>query len=352
MEKGFFSEEEREALRALLEDRGRRIILYHADPDGICSAAMIAKAFPGAEFIPRKGPGITEDFLNVLIEKKPDVLVAVDLPLDQELKSIRKLRKEVPGMRMAIVDHHIFERNMNPGILHVNPRFHKPGIYMPAACMVYRMLEAMGLEVKPMLWMAAAGVIGDMGMKDCRRMLSEAKREFPYLLKKAPRESRIMDAVETMSAAVTMTGLKGAGACLKALKEGDGFEDFAGNKKLSKLRKDFQEEFKFVTGGFQKEHIEHTRKIWSYEIKSAYSITSMVANHFGSKFPDRIIIIRKVNPQGWKFSVRGQKSKLNLGDLVKKSVKGIGSGGGHERASAGMVSDWDKFITRFVKNVK
>jgi single-stranded DNA-specific DHH superfamily exonuclease len=351
MEK-WFSDEERDYLKVLLEDKGRRIILYHSDPDGVCSAAMVAKLFPGAEFIPRKGPGITDDFLKVLIEKKPDVLVALDIPLDQEFRAIRSLRKEVPGMRMAIIDHHIFERNMNPGILHVNPRFHKPGDYIPASCVVYRMLEAMKLEVKPLLWMAAAGVVGDMGEKWCGKLMREAKKEFPYLLKKGPRESKIMDAVETISATITMTGLKGAGTCLKALKEGDGFEDFAGNKKLSKLRKDFHEEFRFVTGGFQKEHIEHTKKVWSYEIKSAYSITSMVANYFGSKFPDRIIIIRKVNPQGWKFSVRGQKSKLNLGNLVKKSVKGIGTGGGHERASAGIVSDWDKFITRFVKNAK
>jgi len=351
MEK-WFSEEESASLKALLEDGGRRIILYHADPDGVCSAAMIAKLFPGAEFIPRKGPGITEGFLQLLIEKKPDVLLALDLPLDQEIKAIRRLRKEVPGIRMSIIDHHIFERNMNPGILHVNPRFHKPGVYVPAACIIYRMLEAMKIEVKPMLWMAAVGVIGDMGEKWCGKLISEAKREFPYLLRKGTRESRIMDAVETISAAITMNGLKGSGACLKALKEGEGFEDFAGNSKLSKLRKDFHEEFAFVTGGFQKEHIEHTKKIWSYEIRSAYSITSMVANHFGLEFPDRIIIIRKVNPQGWKFSVRGHNTKLNLGDIVKKSVKGLGSGGGHEKAAAGIVSDWDKFIARFIKNAK
>lgn len=349
---GFFSEKDCERLRMLLEDRGKKMLLYHSDPDGICAAAMIKKCFTNIESVPRKGPGFTEEFLEAVTRKKPDILIAVDLPIDQEAKAIARLRKEIPGLRVSIIDHHIYERNMNPGILHINPRFAKKDAYIPAACVVYRMLEKMGLEVKPMLWMAAAGVIGDMGMKDCKKLLGQAKKEFPYLFRKGFLDSEIMNAVETISATVTMKGLKGAGMCIKALRDSDGFEDFVRNEKLSGLRKDFHEEFAYVAGGFEKERQEHTKRIWSYEIKSAYSITSIVANHFGSELPDRIIIIRKANPQGWKFSVRGQNMKVNLGDLVKKSIKGIGSGGGHERAAAGITTDWDKFMERFVKNAK
>jgi len=352
MEKKFFTDDERDYLEVLLEDKGRRIVLYHTDPDGICSAAMIAKLFSDIEFIPRKGPTFTKEFVDVLIEKKPDILIAIDLPIDQDTETINRLKKEIPGLRMSIIDHHIYESNMNPEILHINPRFHKKGIYMPAACMIYRLLEAMKLDVKPMLWIAAAGVIGDMGMADCGKLLADTKKGFPYLLKKEPRDSKIMDAVETISAVITMTGLKGAANCLKAIKDADGFEDFVKNEKLAKLRSDFNEEFEYVTGGFEKEHVDHTKNIWSYRIDSAYSITSQVANHFGLEFPDNIIIIKKVHNQRWKMSIRGHNTKLNLGDIVKKSVKGLGSGGGHEKAAAALVSDWDKFIEKFVENVK
>ena len=83
-----------------------------------------------------------------------------------------------------------------------------------------------------------------------------------------------------------------------------------------------------------------------FEVKSRINITSLVSTKLGERFPDKVVAIRKKTGDAWKVSLRNQSGRLNLGDAVKKSVKGIGSGWGHEKAAAAPVSDWEKFLAQ------
>ena len=70
--------------KEFLGTEGKKLLLYHNDPDGIASAMLLLKFFPDFETIPRKGPMISNDFINELVKKKPELVIFMDLPVDQE----------------------------------------------------------------------------------------------------------------------------------------------------------------------------------------------------------------------------------------------------------------------------
>jgi single-stranded DNA-specific DHH superfamily exonuclease len=336
--------------RDFLDTGGRKILLYHNDPDGVCSAALLLKFFPGFETIPRPGPRISDEFLGELVEKKPGLVLFLDTPVDQEERKIRRLQKET-GCRIIIIDHHIYEKDLNSkGILHMNPRFRKSKAYIPCSAMVYSMLGGMGFDVGRLCWIASMGIIGDYEIEDSADILEECRDEYPYLLGKRPLDSKLSEGADLISYAVIVKGPKGAGESLKVLLKAVGFEDFFGNRRLQGWGKEMEREFDFIVKDAEKE--EHTeRGLDIYTIKTRFNVASLVATRFSEKYPDRIILVRKELKDGWKVCLRNQSGRVNLGRIVKKCVRGIGSGGGHERAAGVMTKDWEKFRKRFISSL-
>ena len=41
---------------SFLRTRGRKLLFYHQDADGVCAAALVLKFFPGFEALAREGP--------------------------------------------------------------------------------------------------------------------------------------------------------------------------------------------------------------------------------------------------------------------------------------------------------
>jgi single-stranded DNA-specific DHH superfamily exonuclease len=91
----------------------------------------------------------------------------------------------------------------------------------------------------------------------------------------------------------------------------------------------------------------------AYELKSVLNIVSVISTILAQQNPEEIIIIRKKTPKGeWKMSIRSQTGRANVGRLTKNCVKGIGSGGGHEKAAGALITDWEKFKERFLAGLR
>lgn len=336
--------------RDFLNTNGKKILLYHNDPDGICSATILLKFFPGFETIPRPGPRISDDFLEQLVEKKPGLVLFLDTPVDQEEKRIKRLQKKT-GCKIMIIDHHIYEKNLDSEeILHINPRFRNKKAYIPTAYMIYRILERMGFDVKESCWIAAMGIIGDYAFENCKDLLKECKKEYPYLIEKHPLDSKLSVGADMISYSVIIKGAKGAGESLKVLLKSMDYEEFARNKKLQRWKEDMKREFDFIVKDAEKEEYPKIGLI-IYNIKTRFNITSLVATHFSEKYPNKIVIVRKLLKDGWKLCLRNQSGRVNLGKVVKKRVRGIGSGGGHEKAAGVLTTDWEKFKKRFISSL-
>ncbi len=97
--------------------------------------------------------------------------------------------------------------------------------------------------------------------------------------------------------------------------------------------------------------------LYVYRIDSRLSIASTVSTMLSERNPDKIIFVVKQSNQMMKISARyqeGRQDTVNLNDLLKKAVKGIGSGGGHIRAAGAVVpkKDWPEFERRVFSLIK
>ncbi len=301
-------------LEAMLKTR-KGFLLYHSDSDGVCSAAMLQRFFKGFERSPMKGPIMSDEVISSILEKRPEALVFLDLPVDQEAEKLGRLLKAIPGMSIAIIDHHIAERDMNSEI-------------------------------------AAMGTIGDYGWQGCPELMKQAREDFPGFMEGEPRKSRLGSGSDIIAAAATLKGLRGVGECLKHLDEAQGIEDFEEAQPLKEWKREMDEEFLAALDDFGKNRQEFRKEMLAtYEVKSRVNLASMLSTRAGEAMADWTVAIRTRAGDLWKVSLRNQSGRVNLGDVVKRCAAGIGSGGGHEKAASAMVSDWDEFLTRLRKSL-
>ncbi len=331
-----------------LGETGKKVLVYHRDADGVCSAAILMKFFPEFATIPREGPVIDRKFFRRIVSERPKILVFLDMPIDQEWEKVLEFGKNLPGLRILIVDHHVPEKDMNSDrIIHVNPRFLKSEYYMPASCVIYELLRKLGYGVKPYCWISLTGIIGDYGTKDCEWMFRECMEGLGIL------HCKLITASEVISSAITLKGTKGCEKVLQLLLKSERYGDFEKSRELKKWNGIVQKEVKRISEDFErgKEVFEKERLIF-YEIKSRMNITSVIGTVTAEKHPEHIVIIRKKSGDFWKISLRYQAGKVNVGDLAKHATKGIGSGGGHIKSAGALVNNWEEFRKRVFEYLK
>lgn len=336
-----------------LKCKGRKILVYHSDVDGMCSSALLVKFFPGFKCIPREGPVIDNGFLETIISRRPDLLVFMDIPADQEWKKLLFLKRRLRRTKIMIIDHHIVERDMNAsGIMHVNPRMEDKEVYIPASSVMYDILKAMRYPVKKFIWIAAAGIIADYGFEDCKKTLKECESLYPGSLSDRLSPFKLSRIAEMLSALITLKGLKGAKIGLDLLIRIETFKDIKKHRDLREYYKRVKREIERIMEDFEK-HAEFIREknLIIYEIDSKLNITSIIATKVTDIHKDEVILIRKRSKQGWKVSLRCQSGKVNVGDLAKKASSGLGSGGGHQKSAGALVKDWEKFREKLVKEI-
>lgn len=337
----------------LLDSGGRKILLYHTDSDGISSAALILRFFSGFLPVPRDGPIMDDRFLKDIVSMKPDVLVALDIPIDQEWKKIEAVQKNLPDMRILVIDHHIPEKNLGSGEnVHVNPRFERD-VYVPASALVYRILEDMGKDVKPLIWIAGVGVVGDYAFEDCKDILQECMESFPEI-GMDPRKSVLNSISSMLTSAVVLHGLRGVNKSLEIMLKTDSMGDLLKNEYLSSCDKRVSGEIKKIMADFKKKAKEFPNlDLMIYRLSSRLNIASTISTLLAEKHPDKILLVTKHGKQHVKISARYQAGKINLSELLKSAVEGIGFGGGHEKAAGAVVNknDSKEFEKRLVARV-
>lgn len=344
-------EREIDKLKKLLKTKNRRLLFYHRDSDGVCSAAQMLKFFPDFETYPLESPRMEEGFIESVIEKEPSLVVFVDLPVGQEAEKVERLSKEC-GCFIIIIDHHIPQKDMNSdSILHINHMFEND-IYIPTSYQVQWLLEKIGKKASMWDWISAIGIIGDYGFRECKDFLNKVKAKYPDLLSDNALESKLGLGSNVISSAITMKGVWGAERALKTLVEAKKFEDFFEDEELGKLTEEMKLEIDRLLEDFPKKKEEFANiNLILYEIKSKLNITSVIASKLARLYPEDIIVVRKHTEKGVKMSLRCQRGQVNLGLAVKACIEGIGSGGGHPKAAGAFVTDWKRFKDRFIEKV-
>lgn len=343
-----------EKIPHLLKGKGKKILIYHTDLDGVCSAILMLKFFRGFELIPREGPIVDDRFLKELAGKKPDLMVVLDIPIDQEWKKIELLQRKLPRMRILLIDHHVPNKNLgSERNIHINPRFEK-NVYIPSSCQVYRLLEGLGHDVKPYVWIAAIGIIGDYGFEDCKDVIDECRKAYPDSMGKDPMKSNLKEVSDYILSALILHGTRGVEKSLKILLGMDNFGAVTQNGYFASCEKKVTGEIRRILSDFEKRKREyHNLDLVIYRIESRLNITSTISTLVAERNPDKIIIITKYSGQYVKISARCQAGDIDLNSLLKETVAGIGSGGGHEKAAGAMVKrkDVDEFNKRLIEKI-
>ncbi len=337
----------------LLRGRGKKVLLYHTDPDGISSAALLLKFYSGFELVPMDGPIMDGKFLKWLISMKPDLLVVLDIPIDQEWEKIKRLQRESPGTKMVVIDHHIPEKDISSGRnVHINPRFEED-VYVPASALVYRLLRRLGKKVKPSIWIAAIGIIGDHAYEDCRDILDECRKAFPALGKEK-RPPALVQASDMIMSAVVLHGIKGVAKSLEILMHASSLAGLKKDSYLSGCGKKVTAEIKRVMADYKRKRKEHPNLgLVTYRLRSKLNIASTISSMLAEREPDKIILVTKHSKNLVKISARYQAGLINLSELLKLTVAGIGFGGGHKKAAGAIVNkrDMREFERRLVARV-
>ena len=156
-----------------------------------------------------------------------------------------------------------------------------------------------------------------------------------------------------ISSAITAAGDKGAEKALHALMGAEDFQAFTRDEQLQSWKELIESEVEKVVSSFEEESEMHPKLgVAIMDMKSKYSITSTVSTLISEKNPDLIVIIKRAVEDGVKLSMRNQSGRVDLNALARKACKGIGTGGGHEKAAGAQVTDWNEFKKRFLKALK
>jgi single-stranded DNA-specific DHH superfamily exonuclease len=340
-------------LEEFLKTPGKRLLFYHRDADGICSASLILRFFPGFEQDARQGPRIEKEFIKEMLEKKPDLLVFIDLPVDQEWEKLKEVMENLPKARVVVIDHHLHERDMNSErVVHVNPRFFEDS-YLATSYIVYKLMESLGKEVSALVWVAVIGVIGDYDLKDCKDLLEFCEKSYPGSLGKNPMRSNLSYAADLICSAVTIKGSEGSERVLRIILESKDYRKFLESNLLKAWHKKVRGEIsRVIKDALKNKEIHPKMGLHIYTIKTRMSLTSALSTYFGERNPEKTVIIRRRVDNEWKISLRNQSGEVNVGSLAKRCVKGIGTGGGHKKAAGAIVTDWDRFRECLLEEMK
>ncbi len=282
--------------------------------DGVCSAALIAAFLSQSGKKPKLFCGeLDEKELAKFGKKGIENAIFVDLAIDQYPEFLTGFK----GKKVLVIDHHPISNDLNKiGFLHINPRFENPDIYISAAQICHKICTRAGLA--GFEWLARLGAVGD-------RSISGTKEE--------------REAADLVDAIKIFKKEKGMISLAKFLAKSKKLEDFLYKPEYIGMGELLKAEIEKQIERFK---IEKTDDINFFEVRSRYSITSIMATKIFDLYPDETIIT--YNKSGRFYKLSGRSRKYDIGAAFKKSSSGIGRGGGHKIAAGSMIRE-DGFST-------
>ncbi len=336
-----------------LKKNDRLAILYHRDPDGLCSALIAAKAIERLrgkkpDLLLHKGYEIFDakpSFFSGFKKKKIAKLIVVDLGIDQK-KGIAKNLGQFS--EVLFIDHHkIYADLSSKKITFIKAQFLSDidASRYPASKMCFDLFSEI-TDISDLDWIACIGIFGDFGYPNWKDFFAATMERNKTSLHELTRLKDLIESVATINK-----------KCLDSL-----FSDFFAAKKpgdlsaskhwkgLEALSAEINEWFNSVKE--RAEFFPEIELVW-LEIKSKNNIKSPLINRLSAGlYPNKTVIV--VQDNGKKnlfFSARRQDFKVKMNDLLESAVTGISraSAGGHVPAAAGKVPKKD--LVRFKKNI-
>lgn len=302
--------------------KGEVGIFFDGDADGTCSGALLAAFLKSRGLKPKLFTGsLDREQFAVFCNQKLDAWIFTDFPIDGTPDWL----VQVMGRPVMSIDHHPVVNDLNKlGVVYVNPRMADPGIYYCSSHVALDIVSKAGL--KGVEWLSLIGQAGDHEIEG-----SDDERT----------------AVDLINAVVASKDNETLAKLANYLSECSSFKQFLTEPRYLKLKTAFDKEIEKQIALYE---VGATGEVTFFEVRSKFSISSILSTKLFDMYPRRTIIIYSRKGHGW--GVSGRSKKYDIGKAFKAACEGIGQGGGHPVAAGAWVSDFEKFKRRLQQLLK
>lgn len=334
-------------------------IVHDTDPDGICSAVIMAKCVERLRkraidiHVPldRKIHGISASMIAKFKKKKINKIITTDFSLEQDPQTIQKIEKFAS---ILVVDHHkLYNDIKSQKTLLYKPQFFT-SVDPPKYCtgkLAYdaanRVVNASDLD-----WMAAAACIADIATQPWEDWLGHVLKRYGINVTNFDNSELFKNPIGQVAATISSTEIynqKLVPKCFDAFYTAKGPDDvlnsvFGNYKKI--IDKELQkhlELFETKAEIFGETHY--------YELKSKYRVNSPLSTILGLKYPNKtVLIVNTTKPTISVSARRGDKVKP-VNTLLENAVKDFkdANAGGHAPAAGAGFSK--KYLKTFKQRI-
>lgn len=331
-------------------------IIFHSDPDGICSAVITAIAIE--RLIKRKinlfhtqghtQIAVERDLVEYLREKGVTKAIFVDLAIDQNPETFLELEQY---MDCLVIDHHRLYNNLNSEqTVHIKPQMINPEIDGSKYCAAKMCYDYFSRQVNlsDIDWIALIGVIGDFTQEAWHKFADQVCRKYRVDCSDVLK-SKFGQATWVISAGEAVVPHRTAES-LKILYTARSVDDVL-NSPLAELAEEIKKEVTQAVHDYQ-ETAEIKADIILMHLKSRYAIKSEVANMLSVQYQNMTVFVYTTSPKKDYVHISGRRQdyQVNVAEALEKAIVGLkgASGGGHKPAAAATVraEDFPEFKKR------
>ncbi len=330
---------------------GGRVVVYcHFDADGLAAGALFGRGLPRINAswqveVRPSGKGenafLTPSVRDTLLARQPDALIVTDLGVH------KRGTLEADGVPVLYVDHHIPEGLPPAPLATVLTGY---GLE-PTPCSAWLAYELLAAEtdVRDLRWVAALGVISDLGDQAAWPPLAEVKKEFTA--------KWLKEAVAVCNAA-RRAGEFDLDRPLRYLLQDDNPRPLAQDPLLAGYRAAVAQELqqaRKLPPKFPPKTAPNALPVAIIEINSPAQIHPLVAQQWISRLPDRVVLCanRGYLPDG-RVAVAGRAASraLHIPELLREAFRRTGQAPpenfahGHPQASGGHLSEAEYQVLR------
>ena len=331
-------------------------IVYHADPDGVCSAAILAKAIKAIRkkevdsLFYASNYAILKNILQDMQDYRFNKLIFLDMSVDQ----ISEIKKTEQFSDILVLDHHKLYKDINSKkTTLIKPQMVFSRVNSDFYCcskLSYDLVNNV-IDLSCLDWIAVIGILGDSCFEYWKPFVNKVLKKYGINKKPDIYKSQLGKAAELIFYSIAHN-IKNANICYNLLYNSKDYKDIV-NSKIKRYGKEIQNEVDYWNSNVNQlaEKYPDLELIIDF-IKPRYFINPAVIRYISIRNPDKTIIIAQdMNLDTLHISGRRADSKIAVNALLEKSIENLqgANAGGHESAAAATIRKQDFF--RFKNNI-
>lgn len=330
-------------------------IIHDTDPDGVCSAVIIAKCIERLRgkkielHIPleKEEYGITSRMIKQIQKHKITKLITLDFSAEQNLPVIKKLEKQAD---ILVIDHHkIYADYKSSKTILYKPQYFtkiEPSTYCTAK-LAYDLTSRI-TDVSDLDWMAAAASIADIAAAPWKEWLAQVFKKYKMKITKELFKSEL-GKVAAIISSTEVYDVRLIPKCYEIVYKTKKPKDLF-KSKLGKYNNIIDDELNKHIRLF-KTKAKRKGELRVYEMSSKYRIHSPISTLLALKYPRKTIIIINKKNKIIAVSARREDSKVAVNKLLENAIKGFkgANAGGHTPAAG--AGFHKKYLKKFKERI-